>query len=250
MGKGRKVILFLVEGPSDETALIQPLKRIISTQVEVRSQPFYCDVTTLRLYPKGSVPFKGDAVRTVRSFVTSRIEERNEYRWTDLERIVQIVDLDGAFVDDAHVEDLGHLGLEYHLDRIVTGDVEGICCRNKEKAMQLRKLAATSALTYKRVHVPYEVYFMSRNLEHALYGLAGDLSDADKERLSRAFSAKCLAQPDYFVEVLERIAMGLGDSYQEAWGGVQSGSRSLERGSNLWFLTCKQMVSKRAEQRG
>lgn len=44
MGKGRKVLLFLVEGPSDETALIQPLKRIISSQSEVRSQPLHCNV--------------------------------------------------------------------------------------------------------------------------------------------------------------------------------------------------------------
>lgn len=90
----------------------------------------------------------------------------------------------------------------------------------------------------------YEVHFMSRNLEHALYGLSGQLSDADKERLSRAFSAKCSAQPDYLEEVLESIAKDLGDSYRETWKSVQTGTRSLERGSNLWFLTREQMVSK------
>lgn len=48
----RKVILFLVEGTGDLTALARPFKTYYENKALVEGEAFYCDVTTARCIQK------------------------------------------------------------------------------------------------------------------------------------------------------------------------------------------------------
>lgn len=242
MGKGRRVILFLVEGPSDETALVRPFCSILAGNQElgdkIESEEFHCDVTTVRLFPnKTSFKVYRRPQDTVRGFILDRIELRHAYAWDDLERIIHIVDLDGAFVPDECIV----LGREerylYFDDHIEVPNVAAAIRRNREKADVLRELASCHALTYRGQLVPYGAYFVSRNLEHALYGICSELSDEEKKRLSFAFAEKYRNAPKDFVNLLKsKDVMVSGKDLQTTWDYVQKEDNSLRRGSNLHLL--------------
>ena len=92
-------------------------------------------------------------------------------------------------------------------------------------------------LTYKRRRVPYGVYFLSRNLEHALYGLTRDCTNREKRLLSTAFDRKIGRRPQAFARLLRSDAVRVpGDDLDATWEYVQQGTRSLERGSNLFLV--------------
>lgn len=51
MVREKKVVLFLVEGPTDEVALVSPMRALLKGRVATESLAFYCDVTTVCLFP-------------------------------------------------------------------------------------------------------------------------------------------------------------------------------------------------------
>ena len=242
MGKGRRVILFLVEGPSDETALVGPFRSLLNTvygedEMGTKSEAFHCDVTTVRMFGGGrvlSVNPRDKMREIVRKFVKSRIETRHEYAASDLSRIVHIVDLDGAFVPETCIKTGDSSSFVYKADCIEVPDVERAIRRNREKASALNELASVHHLTFSGVRVPNDLYFMSRNLEHALYDLAEDCSDEEKEPLSIAFARRYRANPEGFAcLLLSDVIRVPGNDLNETWAYAREGTNSLRRGSNL-----------------
>lgn len=242
MGSRRRVKLFLVEGPSDETALVRPFAALArgddGSAARTESEAFYCDVTTVRLFREDAGFRVEQKVRdTIRGFILQRIESRHVYAWNDLMQIVHVVDLDGAFIPDERVLQGSSPGTVYGEDFIRTADVAAMLKRNHEKASCLNELIACSALTCRRKAVPYSIHFVSRNLEHALYGLARDCTDEEKRALSVAFSEKCRRSPEFFAQLLySRDVKVPGNDLRSTWTYAEKGVHSLERGSNLHLL--------------
>lgn len=114
-----KVILMLVEGPSDEDALCGPTAMAISNML-VKSDCFYTDVTTANLFSsQASFEVHSNVENTIQGFVESHIEKNQGYDWKDLAAVVHIVDLDGALVSpSAVVEDRDASGIVYGSDTI------------------------------------------------------------------------------------------------------------------------------------
>lgn len=244
MSKQARVILFLVEGPSDESALARPLEALWKERarlsgLSVEPDAFHCDVTTVHLFRHDDVGFEvTDRVAdNVRSFILERIEKSHKYTWNDLARVIHIVDLDGAFVPDGCARVGEGPGFQYGEDYIAAPDTSQILRRNHGKAASLRKLISRRNLKFKKRAVPYEVYFVSRNLEHAMYGCDLDLSDREKEALAIAFGDKYCADPEGFARLLASDKVRVpGDSLAETWEYAQQGTNSLKRGSNLHLL--------------
>ena len=86
------------------------------------------------------------------------------------------------------------------------------------------QLSRISKLTINRVRVRYLPFFMSRNLEHALYGLQGDFDNETKGKLAHLFHLECQKNPRYFLDCLEEAT---------CWA---AGANSLHRGTNLGLL--------------
>ena len=92
MSKAKKVILVIVEGPTDEDALSSVLKQIFSS-AEVHFHVIYGDITT------------EDAItaNNAKSYVAKRIAaemKKYAYKESDILQIVHLIDTDGAFIPD------------------------------------------------------------------------------------------------------------------------------------------------------
>ena len=106
--------------------------------------------------------------------------------------------------------------------------------RNERKSAALLELAGMRELKHRKHAVPYRAYFMSRNLEHALYGSVREFSDDEKRQLSAAFGKKYRNDPEGFIELLRsRDVKVPGDTVEETWHYAREGTNSLHRGSNL-----------------
>lgn len=239
MAGRKKVILFLVEGESEQDALVAPFRRYFKERAQVEGEAFRCDVTTVSMFPRSARTFtvRANVKETVRGLVLDRIEQRRTYTWKDLALIVHVVDTDGAFIpDDKVLANEGLNGIAYHPGHIEHPRPSGIVERNHVKAKALRTLAFAGELVRRKHAVPYRVFFMSRNLEHALFGISADADDDMKERLSRAFAEECRKNPRGLVELLRNPEVCVPGTYEETWGYIQEDVHSLERGTNLGLL--------------
>lgn len=234
----RKVILFLVEGTGDLTALARPFKTFFERKALVEGEAFYCDVTTASLYPKDVTFRVCERVEdTVRQFILDQIQRKRSYLWKDLVEVIHVVDLDGAFIPDECVVQDDHLdAISYESARIVASNAEGIRKRNEVKRKALGRLIYKGFLAFHGVKVPYHVYFMSRNLEHALFGIEKELDADTKELLSQKFSEKCQENPQVLIDRLNNSEVRVDGDYLTSWKAVQEGTASLKRGSNLGLL--------------
>ena len=96
MASTRKVVLFIVEGPSDEAALGGIFTKIFSNAA-VKFDVIHGDVTT-------SCQDPAKIREHVRNEILKHLARDRGYGWKDLERIVVICDTDGAFVPSSCIE--------------------------------------------------------------------------------------------------------------------------------------------------
>lgn len=228
VAKEKKVILFVVEGDTEETALAGAMESAFS------NDRIFFDIV------RGDLTTQKDAGKNprerVRNRVLAHIERNNGYGWNDLERIVQIGDTDGAFVPDSSVLSSDGTAVDYTESSILAPDPAGICLRNKQKALAMRQLARISSLTYRKKSVPYGLYFFSRNMEHALHGEAGILTRDKKIELANKFRRMYGNDPEGFAKLLKSEDVLVAGDYAQTWAYLEKGSHSLERGSNLGLL--------------
>lgn len=126
MEREKKVLVFVVEGPTEETALAEVLERVFLDD-HVYFDVVHGDLTLA----KGG---KKDVRERARDEVLSQMGSNKGYGWNDLKRIVQICDADGAFVpdEDVHQADAPHV--EYLADAILTANPDSIRRGNAEKS--------------------------------------------------------------------------------------------------------------------
>ena len=86
--------------------------------------------------------------------------------------------------------------------------------------------------------IPYRCYFMSSNLDHALYNMQ-NLTKEDKEEYSNRFYELFDGREMLFIDFLkEDVVNGCPDSFPASWRYIKEGLHSLERHTNLhiYFL--------------
>ena len=114
----KKIVLVIVEGPSDETALGVIMNRLFR-QNEVIVHVMRSDITS----ELSTTP--GNIVSKINMSIRSRFGA--SFKSGDFLRIIHIVDTDGAFVDEsAVVQDEGSLKTEYTIKEIHTKNREKI----------------------------------------------------------------------------------------------------------------------------
>ena len=230
----KKVCLFIVEGESDKTALGALIEQLVKKEAVV-FDVFHADVFGANQRRAGADPVMGaekihDRIRAV----TLKHLERAEYSWRDLSRIVLLSDTDGCFVPEgAVVEREGIDSICYFNDHIETASASGVKRRNREKSSHLWDvITGRRHVTYRKVSIPVSVFFMSRNLEHALSNEAGYVSERRKARLAREFSSRYKDDIDGFVEFMS-VEIAISGDYVGTWSYIAENTNSLSRGSNL-----------------
>ncbi len=252
----RKHVLLLLEGLSDAQALYHQLKSLIE-----RVDP------KLKLHP--IIPSDNDRSHdlTVEDLDDPRrIEglinkvyiqdfmERYSLLPKDIVRVIQIVDMDGAYVLDRDV--LPGTGRPVYLETGIHAEhVEGIRHRNQVKRRNLNYLSTISRIQiYGQKECrdgaarakPYGIYYFSCNLDHFLHGDA-NIEATSKCSKAKEFARKCEADPTYFethfMQEAELFGRQVGENgkiitpdYKASWDFIREGRRSLEPHSNLCVL--------------
>lgn len=216
----KKIVFVIVEGPSDEEALGVLLNRIYDSKA-VYVQVMHCDITTeLDVNTSNVVAKIGDVVKKYAG---------RTFKSGDFSRIIHITDTDGAFIpDDAVVEDAAAVKPLYSATEIRTQRKSGIENRNLRKRECLNRLSSASRIW----DVPYQIYYMSCNLDHALYGKLNS-TDYEKEADAFAFAKKYRDDIPSFMKYISESDFSVVGSYPQSWQYISEGLHSLERHTNF-----------------
>lgn len=229
--QSRKTVLFIVEGASDKNALEMIFKRIYRQNRQIEFRFTQGDISSDWNITVSNVEDRINSV--VLQFLND-----SKLRRSDLYQIIQIFDMDGAFIDEADI----HTGLSgkimYYPNEIQCRDITKVKERNTHKSQILRYLLQVDQIK----GTSYEMYFMSCNLDHALYDQQ-NLDDERKVEYADAFYEQFAGTEPVFIAFLKSdVANGVPDSYPDSWRYIQEGRHSLERHSNLHIYFDKHPV--------
>ncbi len=216
----KKVIVVIVEGPSDENAIGGILKEFFSSE-EVQFAVVHGDITSNEFTTVDNV------IRKIDGFIDG-IKSKYGYHWDDFIKVIHIADTDGVFAKDCVLEaDVEEI--QYYEDHMEGAVVEAIEHRNKHKSEILFKLYSTG-----KIHnIRYRLYFNSCNLEHVLYGVLKNFSDDEKEEMSDDFAERYEGKVNDFISFISDEAVAVPGTYKETWRFIEKDKHSLERPSNM-----------------
>ncbi len=217
----RKVVLVIVEGASDETALGIALNQVFDKE-SVHVHIMHGDITTRAGVNSQNIVAKiGDEVKT---YATS-----NHYRSVDFKQIIHIIDTDAAYLaDDKVLEDSACEELSYQDDGIHASDANKVIFRNKQKTDNLYRLRGCGNIW----GVPYRVYYMSCNLDHVLYDKRNS-TDEEKENDAYAFAKKYKNNVDAFMNFMCESSFSVNGDFKDSWEFIEKDMHSIERYTNL-----------------
>lgn len=113
----KKVVVVIVEGPSDENAIGGILKDYFSSE-EVQFAVVHGDITSNDSTSIDNVVSKIDSL-------INGIRSKYGYLWTDFVRIIHIADTDGAFTKEC-IQEVDVEGIQYYEDHMESSNVEAL----------------------------------------------------------------------------------------------------------------------------
>lgn len=218
----KKIMLFIVEGPTDETSLSTVLSRIFSSDT-VKFQVVHGDVLTRDFVAPDRI------IAAVNEQI--KLFCGNIYKPSDFCKVVHLADTDGAFIPEDAVVAEAVEGRQYPFytdTQILTPEPANIIDRNARKGRNIAKLASTGRVG----GIPYSFYYFSCNLDHVLHG-RNNLSEAEKIACSRDFDLQYADDPNAFIRFMKDESFAVQGTYQETWAFIKQGTHSLERHSNF-----------------
>lgn len=242
----RKIVLLVVEGASDASLLVPAFSALVESRV-FQGQEFHCDVLTAPNHREefhrrnGFYPSDKPA-QTVRELVECYLRGHDR-TWNQLGHIIQICDLDGAFVsDDCVREDSSAEGTRYSTTDIVTKNRDALVADRTVKRNGVDALLSVDGFRKKigrtELVVPYRLFYVSRNLEHAFRGRLDNLDERQKQSGAVRLANRFVRDPGLFSTTLESLRRIHGDpaTWADSWRYAMQDFHSLERGSNLAFV--------------
>lgn len=215
--KSKKVVLFIVEGPSDQSALSVILSKIFD-QVEVYVYVVHGDVTA----ENGATP--QNIARKVNAFIKDHMSTYR-LRKADMLQVVHLMDTDGAYVPDDVVTVPKTV---YNPGQIIAANRQQIIDRNRQKRANMDRLALEPAIA----GIPYLAIYMSCNLDHVLYNKLNS-HDLDKRKDSIAFARKYRNDIEAFISFINDSDFSVSGDRKETWEYIRQGLNSIDRHTNL-----------------
>ena len=222
--KAKKVILFLVEGASDLTSL--EFIDNINTNETIKFQITSGDVTSkLNITPQNC---REEINKILLSFL-----ERSKLRKTDIIKIIHILDIDGVYIPEINIiEDKNKKKFLYTINGIVAPSKENVQKRNESKKQIVEKLLVTSKIN----SIPYEMYYMSCNLEHVLHDKLEDISADEKKALANKFADRFYEKVLEFSDFINNKDFKVLGDYKATWDFIKKDLNSVNRYSNFWLF--------------
>ena len=239
MGRERKKVVFLLfEGPSDYNAFYIPISRLFE-EIDEEIEVIYGFIED-KDQEMGDITSKyGVNPTTIEDVLNKIVFKPNLNREglypKDLLRVIQFVDMDGAYVsDDMIVYDESCSKTKYG-EKIYTDDVDKIIERNQRKRANLDYLTNLTEIKVSSKKIPYEVYYSSVNLEHVI----SDIScfEGSKNNNAKEFCQDQAATTEGFNRFFNGILPKTTDiSYDTSWEFIKQNDNSLKRFSNIGLL--------------
>lgn len=233
--KEKKIVLFLVEGTSDIEALESNFEEIYK-KYNIKFKPLRYDITAE----------ENSNCKNIESLLVEKIDEffnrHPEITHKDILGIIQIVDMDGAGIPAENIKQSEEKKTFYTEHYIFAKDKQRLTARNIRKRSILCFLKDKEMIEkHKRngdngYRIKYNIYYFSRNLEHALYNKDGEYTKEMKEELALEFADRFEDNPEKFIQYLSSKDIMISGSYEETWNYILSGLHSLQRGSNLHLI--------------
>lgn len=204
------VILFIVEGPSDQDAITAFIaKEVLEQNIRVTVKVMHGDILTkyesyIKEFSVHSSNVKGEIKKIILDYLNSPSVKSSYIRINDIRKIYYMTDTDNCF-----------LKTEIH-------SVNKKECLNKMFNFEEIELS-------KNKKVEFEIIFFSHNLEHVIDNNFNKLTDKEKEQIASDFAVESLNNRDYFIKTFTTSLM-IWDSFKESYKGIQSYE---DRASNM-----------------
>ena len=218
--KAKKAVIFIVEGITDKISLGSITSRL-SRDRDIRFYIMNGDVTS-----DGATNRKNAVDK-----MTSRINRYcrdNFLKRSDIERIVHLVDSDGAYIEDKHIERAKAGGLRYTTKHIYAKSVKYVAERNEKKREIMDVLSACPSI----LGISYRVYYFSCNLEHVLHKEIS-MQDRRKKHKAEEFADRFYKREEDFLDFINDPEFAVPGSYSQTWEFIRQERNSLNRYSNF-----------------
>jgi|GEM_PF-2325518 len=245
MSNGKQVILFIVEGASDLIALKLPIKKLFSNQnllSNIQIEIYGTDPlihwpkqTDRKLWEADSLCDRIGA--SVKNFIKS---PKCKISPSDIAAVAVIGDLDACFCPAESVfknTDGDFIVYDADGQRIFCENVPFLIKRN-----EIKKDSVDMFRCYKDIRpylckktVPLAFFYNNMNLEHAISGVYGPLTEEEKIRNAKAFRQKYSDDPVGFLALLNELRAG-ADNYDESLRKAYLAKEPFCRRSNLYFV--------------
>lgn len=225
----KKYVLFIVEGDNDKRE-VQAIIRAATGQLfpEYYVDSYYTrrgDITSDRNTNERNIITKLNEI--VIDWRNGGARPFQKISPSDVERIVHIVDTDGAFIPESSIIQTDDAKTKYYDDKICCLERSDIVARNRKKTKVLKKLIETKKID----NIPYEVLFASCNMDHVLFD-DRNAERKDKDRNSFVFASRCKRETD-LSDTLYNDKIGTSEDYTCSWETIQKGYNSLSRCTNI-----------------
>lgn len=232
----KKIVLVIVEGASDETALGIVLSQVFDKD-SVYVHIMHGDITS-----KAGVTAKNIVAKVgeeVKAYAKS-----NHFMAKHFRQIIHITDTDAAYLaEDKVIDDSQCEEWSYQDDGIHTSEVGKTIARNKQKCENMNRLRACGAIW----GIPYSIYYMSCNLDHVLYNKRNS-TDEEKEQDAYSFAKKYKKNVEAFLKFMCHSSFSIKGDYKESWEFIGKDMHSIERHTNFPICLEQELLAQKTDQ--
>lgn len=257
----RQVVIIVVEGQSDENALVVPLTEAFEQKYGEDTQVFFAQIRNDDGTKGGDITSRNGVVPDKLHMLMNKLIimpciTENNLMPKYVTEIVHIIDTDGAYIPDESIvqgnDETGDRSPCYCSDTIIAPIPEYIVDRNDRKRKNIAALlafqkngfeiqnyvdtAVGNKPTTKATRVPYSLYYFSCNLDHFICGEA----NLDKYRKVQQANDFAMIHGNDLESFLEYLAQDsdatIGMTHEESWELLKSGTESLHRHTNINLL--------------
>ncbi len=224
-----KIVLFIVEGITDQTSL----ENILDTLVDEYNTSTACGDNVIFDISEGDITSDySSKPSNIKSKITKIIKGKGKRKFapTDYKEVIHIIDTDGAYIDDSWIfQDKSKERFFYTPNGIYYKNRDDVIERNKHK----RKII-DSLLGIKTVYgsVKYRVFFLSSNLEHVLHDQM-NVEDKRKTELAKEFETEYEDRAKDFINFMCNSNFSCNQEYNQSWDFIKQNNNSIQRYTNF-----------------
>lgn len=218
--QSKKVIVFIVEGPTDETSLSRILKKLNKNE-KIYFHIANADITS------DSLSNTANIIKKINEEIKKSISKKY-FKKSDIVKIVHITDLDGTYIKPENIIYEDNKRIEYCSECIKTNNIQNIRKRNITKSGILNKLSSTKEIS----GIPYKIFFFSTNLEHVLHNIQNATRE-EKNTLSQKFEDRFYNNSEDFIKFISNDKYAINQEYEKTWDFIKEENNSLKRYTNF-----------------